>query len=527
MAKSSPIVKKSFKSVVSKERLLFNIETIGAIFIILLSSGLIISQLTFGFVLPLFLLVATIDFLISFFYARSGIYSIIFLTFVWERFFTLAPVIIDRQEYKIYLLDIILLGVIFGIVLKIADAFLKDDSSINRFEKYIFYYKKSLKYFLIFIGLTTAHFLIDIFILDSNKSVAFSSLKYYTFYPLLYLVTILLFNKKMHQQRLWQFAFSGGMVIIGFIFYGIINGGGLWTEFTPMSTGGIRILAFTHGFYLTMLWLGLAIFIIKNKKIDIKYSLLLLIWGIGILGSMMRHLWLGIILSVGIFFLGYLKKENFLFIKKWFKYYLPGILALATIIIYISIIFPHSSVGKLNHNITGVIEERITSFNHMQDDSSFSWRGLAWKQTLKEYLTSPVFGLGLGKSVSLETMNYHAMVEIRNIHNSWLVLFVQLGIIVSFVFALFLKSVFRGVLTRRKKQNWFTITVLILTLNYFFLAFFQPYLETNLLSIFFWILLGLVSVLKPKVEIEKKKNNNFEEKIKIPKLNLGRITFKQ
>ncbi len=532
MNKIIPQIKKSFY-LSRSEDFLRRVEVISAVIIIFLMSLMIIANLMIGFNLFLFVIVIIPSFLISFFFPRSGVYAIIFLTFVWERFFTLTPILLGRQEHKIYSLDVILLAVFSGIAFQVFNSFIKNDKRFKTFIKSFLQYKKSIKYFLIFLGLVVGHFFLDITLQSEiNRTVAFSSFKYYTFYPIFYLIIIILFNKKEDIKILFKFALSGGVMIIFFILYGIINSGGAWTEFTPMSTSGIRILAFTHAFYLTMLWLGLFIFVILKEKSKKMYYFLLAIFILGILGSMMRHLWLGLGFSFLIIFFIFFTKENKIFMLKQSKFYFPIILLVIIIIGYLTLIFPYSNLHNFINGIWRVIYERIISLGKMGGDTSFSWRELAWREVFKQFFYQPLYGLGLGKSVYLETAKYHDFVQIRNIHNSWLVLFAQLGVVTGSIFCLFLFRLIKNVfIIFKEKIEWMNLVVGVLILNYIFIALFQPYLETNMLGIFFWILLGLGTILGTRQYLEKsdkrleptKKYN----KVSIPKLVIGRIKIKR
>ena len=497
------------------------VELVSAILIILLLSIFIVSNIFVGFIFWIYFALMGASFVITVFYPRSGFYAIVFLTFIWERFFTLVPIVIDRHEYKIYSLDIILLGIILGVVIKLINLHIinkKDKTNREpiKLKKRLSVINKPITLLGIFILLVAIHFLADIIILGANKAVAFSSFKYYTFYPLLYFVTIILFNRKNDIVRLFKFALLAGLIIIGFIVFGILNGGGLWTEFTPMSTSGFRVLAFTHGFYLLMLWLGLFIFIVKrserkNGVIQKKWLVLLLIWGIGILGSMMRHLWLGIGLSVGTFLFLHTNKQDIFKMLKQLINYLPAILLGLGLIIYLAVIFPYSTIGTVVTGAENVISERVGSFVDVKQDSSFSWRNLAWREALVRYSHNPIYGLGFGEMLDLEKQNYHDFVEVRNIHNSWLVLVVQSGLVISVVFALFITSIIKTFFKKQRDKEWTEIVVSILIINYFFLALFQPYLETNMLGIFFWILLGLSSSQKSRALIQGEKGMEKKE----------------
>ena len=522
MQSNNPQIKKSFRNPRNKD-FLRRIEVVSAIIIIFLMSIFIGSNLMIGFVFPLFLSVGFIVFLISFFFPRAGFYAIIFLTFVWERFFTLAPVVVGRQEYKIYSLDILFIGILLGTGWHIFNSYIRNEKHFRVFLNKLKQHSKIIKLFVAFTVLIGLHFLGDIlFQSEINKSVAFSSFKYYAFYPLFFLLAIILFDKKEDIKILFKFALAGGLAIIFFIIYGIINHGGLWTEFTPMSTGGIRILAFTHAFYLSMVWLGLFVFTIKQKNTKQKYYVWLGIFAFGILGSMMRHLWLGLGFSLIVIILFFFKKDNRKFLVERIGFYTPFFIAGLAIFSYIVISFPYSSWHTLGVEIWQAMSERFASLGQIKGDSSFSWRQLAWQEAIKQYLHHPLYGLGFGKSIYLETMNYHDFVEVRNIHNSWLVLFIQAGLFISGIFLLFLIEIAKRIFKSRDINfDWLEITTIILIINYIFIALFQPYLETNMLGIFFWILLGLaVNLFREK---RKRLHKLKRSTLAIPKLTMGRI----
>lgn len=83
-------------------------------------------------------------------------------------------------------------------------------------------------------------------------------------------------------------------------------------------------------------------------------------------------------------------------------------------------------------------------------------------------------------------------------HNSWLALLIQTGIVGGVIFASFLGFLFFDLFRSASRSSVLLSAGRILTALAFFqgLVFFsQPYLETNLLGIFFWITLGLIRSL--------------------------------
>lgn len=459
-----------------------NIETINAIIIIGLISLLTLGGFVAGFVFPLFVIVMLVSFLIALAYPRSGVYAIVFLTFIFERFFALAPVIIGRQEYKLYPLDIILVAIFAGVFFQI----LVDSEKI----KGIF---KEGKYLMIFVVLASVHFFIDIFIGGADKGLAFSSFKYYVFYPIIYFAVFVLFKNKNDITRLIKFALAGALGIIFFILYGIISGGGLWTEFTPLSTQGIRILAFTHAFYLSMAIIVFWVWALINKKESFWINAITIIWIVGIVGSLMRHLWIGLAVSVALIYFLIPKESRIFFQKKIFRYVIAGVLSLAAIL-FVSLLSPYyTQTSKITEGLMNSIEERVGSFSNISGDESFSWRELVWKKVAKDYAQDPFWGIGFGKKVYVETEEYREFVEVRDIHNSWLTLFVQVGPVAFLFFLMFLFKSVKNVFKKRS-EDWMNITLLVLMVNYFVIALFQPYWETNMLGIFFWMILGTMGV---------------------------------
>lgn len=462
-----------------------NNEVINAIFIIVLNTFLILAGFTGGFIMSLFLLVMIFSFWISFLYPRSGIYAIVFLTLIFERFFTLAPIIIGYREYKLYPLDIILGAVFLSYFIKIG---------LDIAKKNNFTYLKENKYLIIFFILVIIHFLVDVIFLKTDNALAFSSFKYYIFYPWLYFVILFFFKKREDVLRLLKFYLAGAIGIVFFIVFGILNGNGLWTEYTPLSTSGIRILAFTHSFYILMGLLGVWIWSLHQEKINFIFKILMTVWIIGIIGSMMRHLWIGLAVSLIIVYFVIGREKRKIFREKVSKG-MSVVFVSIIFFVFLALISPHySSYNKLADKSLSSMNERVGSlFSDFSTDESFSWRELVWKESLREYIKNPFWGMGFGQKVYVESDGYKDFVEVRNIHNSWLVLLFQGGLLVAGFFVFFIFSLFFNLVKIREK-GWQDNLLIVLLLNYLSLAIFQPYWETNMLSIFFWIILGLIGV---------------------------------
>ena len=187
------------------------------------------------------------------------------------------------------------------------------------------------------------------------------------------------------------------------------------------------------------------------------------------------------------------------------KYTLAAI-AIAALMVYSMSLFPKSDLSRAAFGAKTVVEKRADSFLKYAKDESFSWRNTVWTEAIKQYAKKPVFGFGFGKKLYVETENYRNFVEARNIHNSPIALLVQSGLITSIIFIIFIYKTFRQLIIKKEK-NWIDVAVLIMFINYLIAFLFQPYLETNMLGIFFWILLGL---MRSSVQIKSELSSNSE-----------------
>lgn len=460
---------------------------ISAIFIIVLVSMFILSSFFIGFNLSVYFLIMLPVTLIAIKYPKAGFFAIVFLTMIFERFFTLVPIIIGKGEYKLYPIDVLILAMFFGIFISL----LKGDMKIKL--------QKTDFIFLSFILLVTLWGIVSVLMLDRSGALSFSGVKNYAFYGLLFLATALLIKSEDDFKGLFKFFIFGGIGIIGFIAFGFLTGNGLWSQYTPLSTAGIRTLAFTHAFYISLvIVISWAYMLYKDDKLSVILRFLIPIWIIGVIGSMMRHLWISLFVAFVILFIITYKKKKEVFVKTFSKY--VGIfIAIGILIFYIATLFPNSNFNTKSVETISVVSDRVYSLTNSYDESIF-WRNVVWSEALDEYKRSPILGIGFGEKVSVEIGNYKDFVEIRNIHNSFLVIFVQMGIAGMFLLAWLIFRVIRDASKNKdenKKVNLKIARVGLLATVLFCLValMFQPYLETNLLGIFFWINLGLLHSL--------------------------------
>ncbi len=459
-------------------------ESLQAILIIVIVSVSLLVNLNMGFSWPLYLLVMLIAFLISIFRPFSGFLSLTFLTIIFERFFTLNSIWIGENEYKIYSLDIIIIAIILGVFLK----------WIGSYNYKFTHPKNSDKLLLAFIILNIIYFLFAILSNTSSNYLAFSTLKNYTFYPLLYFLTFILIDSKEKLKKFLKFFASASLVLIVFVVLGIATGEGIWSEYTPLTTFGTRTLAFTHGFYLSLAFL-VAFFVWKKRKYNKAIIIIFSFWILGILGSLMRHLWIALFLSfIAVFFLlkNKYKKEVFQKITILFVV----ILSISILGFYFYSISPNSEYRQSINKTLFVIGERSQSINNFSQDESYLWRKLVWQNTLEEFRQNPTLGIGTGKKVYVEKEAYKNYVEVRDIHNSHLAILFQFGFLGFVIWASFILSFWNKKSIRFNKLTPLRASLWGVNLLFLIVILFQPYLETNLLSLFFWINLGILRNLK-------------------------------
>ncbi|MFH0930089.1 MAG: O-antigen ligase family protein [Candidatus Moraniibacteriota bacterium] len=474
-----------------------SVETSTVIFIIAAVSLFVLSNFIVGYSLLIFLFVVAFGFALSIVFPRSGFYAIVFLTVVFERFFTLVPIYWNRAECKIYPLDILFVGVILGMIYQLIK---------NGLPRKL----KTADYLVaIFILASGAYFLVSAFFLHTDGAIAFSTFKNYSFYGLFYFAVVFLFDSKEKLLKLIKFFLAGAAVAAIFVFIGIIRGEGLWTQFTPLSTPGTRILAFPHAFFFTMaILVSLAWIAYRKDSYSTFFKIMIPIWAIGVAGSLMRHLWISLFVSV-LFLFFLLPKESKKVLKNIFFH---GALVAAILLVltaYISFLFPQASISKVFNGVLGVAGQRFVSMAKVNSDESLNWRKSVWQATWKDFQHSLAFGLGYGKKISVEIgLKYKDFVEVRNIHNSLLTIFIQMGLwsvaLVAAMFWLLFKSAYSTLRKSGKESGdaaFLQLVFLALFVNYLAAFLFQTYLETNLLGIFFWIILGGLSVLNVNSEI--------------------------
>lgn len=440
--------------------------------------------LTIGFspiVYSLFLIASLIFILPS---HLLGIYIIIFMTMIFERWFSLSPLVTDHIIYKLYPLDIIMIITVLGWILN------QMKNSTNKI-----FFKFPEKILILFIVLNLAYLIKSFFDINADTAIAFSTFKNYAIYPLLYFLIIYSIQTKKQLKNIVHLILLAGVFIISFIIIGLMRGEGLWTEYTPLSTSGIRFLAGTHAFYLmiaTILALSLLAFDrFKNRGF---ISMIIIVWLIGILLSLMRHLWLSLFVGLLtlLMLIPIINRKNL--IKSSSK---SGLIILTILTLFFLTInlFPLQNFSQSIDAAYSTVNQRIVSIISGSQDTSINWRINFWNVAKKSWLDSPITGLGFGKKLPLDLGQWQTFEEIRNIHNSPLAITIQMGLIGIGLFGLFIIASILGNLKyifKNEELKPYYFGLLAAAVAVLFASLFQPYLETNLTGIFLWILLGLL-----------------------------------
>ncbi len=443
------------------------------------------ARLVFG-VVPWYLLAATVPmFFAALLRPRAGVYVIILATVLFERFFTLEGFQFGRDVIKLYPLDVVL----FGTYAAVAAAML--------FGKARFAWKAADALLVGFFMLVTAYLAASVIGFGSQESaVAFSTWKNYVFYGALFFALPVLFRREEELRHLMRYFFAAAVLGIAFLAIGVVRGEGLWTEFTPLSTAGVRLLAFPHAFYFSLAFLSL--FVTARYWQSHRYRPFIwgamALWLFGILGSLMRHMWIGMAAVLALAFVSLMDHAGRQTVRRMVMIAAACVTAVSASLLFISLVFPASGIGSAFQSMGGVVVERVVSIGSTADES-ISWRGSTWRSAFTELSANPIFGTGLGLHIPVESGDYRDFVEIRNIHNSWLALLVQMGIL---GFSLLVLSVAAMAWTvfRLKPGTKFLIALrsigLTLIAYQAIVLLAQPYLETNLTGIFFFMTLGLL-----------------------------------
>ena len=436
-------------------------------------------KLAFGFNLVLYLPLAAASFIAAIAWPGPALGAVLCLTIVFANQYSLAGIEVGDAIYKFYLPDILLTGAFIGV----AARFIKGQITCRwRWPEWLM---------LAFFSLTFLYFILSIVLLDGQFALAFSSFKNYAFYPLIYFAIYATYTTKGQLKQLAYLAFGAVITTVYFVGYGVLAGKGLWTEITPLTTSGNRLLDFDHAFYLCLATIaGLSYLLFGKQKIWRRVWLWLLpVFFFGIIGSLMRHLWIAGLATVGFLFsLPYVRRQAMA--KKVLADYFVSGAAVFLLMIMLVNVLPDFSLSRKIFALNDQTMERLFSISN-EGDTSFTWRAGVWESAWQQFRGRELLGIGFGQSVFVKMPDYLDRVEVRNVHNSFLAILIQMGFPAIALLVFFVAKLFWGLW--QKAGQWPLVNIALTGMIFFCgIAFlFQPYLEANFFNIIFWSLLGI------------------------------------
>jgi len=293
-----------------------------------------------------------------------------------------------------------------------------------------------------------------------------------------------------------QIIYSGACGIVIIFLINFFGGVGIFTEFIPLSTYGVRYLGGGQAFYLLIAIIFLLHHLSqsnKYQKADLFHWLLLVFSFFGLAFSLLRHLWLGFFVCLIFLFIfdNFQQKKNLL--KTLFI--AAGVFAGLLAVIYL-----FNNLAQSN-DTTAVdliysLKIRLASLLGASGytDESALWRTEAWKAAAKLFAGSWLFGIGLAQRIYVELFGWESEILVRDLHNDFIAIALQTGVIGFSFFVWFLVEI--------AKKSWhliknnYALPVIALLVLFLFSANFGTYFDINLLVIFFWLGLGLLESAK-------------------------------
>lgn len=452
---------------------------LSAILLFGLNAALLLWIFNFGFNLWFYLPVACLSLVLSFIYPAGGLMGVLALVLVFASQYTLQPVIIDRVVYKLFLIDPAIIGVLGGLLF----------SGLKRLALWRPDRRDAL--LIIFLFLILIYAAISLSIGQGSFNLVISSLKNYAFYPLIFFAGYLAFDSQEKRRELLAVAFWSVCLILLFLIYGIMSGKGLWTDITPLTTQGSRLLDFNHAFYLSLATIvGFTAMVYgRSRRIVTGFAYLLPLFILGVAVSLMRHLWLSG-MAAAIAFLWLVAKSKLSQTKKLILGFALAGAALLALLMFAANLFPDATYSRRVMIGQRDVLVRAASLAD-SGDTSILWRSRVWQALWNKYENNILFGIGFGQKVFVEMPDYLDYVEVRNIHNSFLALLVQIGLLPFLLFVWFIVSWTKKLIKAGNKGNHPYPVALIVVLVFCVTAFnFQPYLEANFFNYIFWLTLG-------------------------------------
>jgi len=346
---------------------------------------------------------------------------------------------------------------------------------------------------LVFVGLCLVSFAYGISA-NGEFNTAFSTLKNYAIYSIMFFLVINIIRTKVQIKRFTYIFIASGVALIFFVLYGLVQGVGLWIEFTPLSTSGTRLLAPTHAFYLAVSVLILLNFIAFKRRLFGNLTILIvLLQLIGVVGALTRHIWIAIALAIFISFI-LLSRKN----KKSLLKIVAIQLFLVIMVVSLYVWFDYLVSGQFPEYVEEFYQTtivRIQSLTLSLEDESSAFRLLAWQEAWETFSDNPILGIGFGHRLTFDFFGYPTRIDIRDLHNDFVGIALQMGILgfIGFgsVQVLFIHNFFKT-FARYKVFKPILLGFFASYILFMVSANFGVYLDINLLAIFYWMFMGII-----------------------------------
>lgn len=454
-------------------------------------SVFILSNLYIGQSLVLYGFALILAFCSVMMYPTSGLCILIVCTMWFERHFTLAPLAVNGAFIKLYPIDFIILFLAVSVLIRMI------------FGGWKIKFKNLDKFILLFGVICTAGFVIAIF-RHLDLALAFGTYKNYFLYAVVYFLAIIILRAEDDWRRVMNWFAAGGLGLIFFLAYGLVTGNGLWSEFTPLSTSGSRLIAGTHTFYfvLFLFWL-IAVRLWRKIQKDAKWfdniwPLLAMSLATGALVvSLVRHLWVAVAFVL-LFWLAFLPG-----IKMRLRYLLIIFLTAAISAVWLFGYYYSENIlragGTSQHVSAAQVLKERTDIEYVTSmrDSSFRWRVSTWQTGFYSWAINPIFGTGLGYQISGFDNNWPFTVALREIHNDYLAILFQLGMVGFMIVGLWFvylvyeffknRKILSGPEIFRSRLLFFSWSAIIILMAGFSISI---YWDINLFVIWWWLALA-------------------------------------
>ncbi len=459
----------------------------------------VLSSLWFGQSLALYMLMVIVVGGAICLSPQAGLFAILVCTMIFERHFTLQELLINNTSYKIYPLDILIALLLLRIVFT---------HSISEIRSFFSTRTRYLDLPIFVFGALCLIAFVHGWWVQADMALAFSTLKNYFLYSVIYFFAVVLLRTETDWRDCMRWFSFGALVVFFFLVYGLVTGTGLWSEYTPLSTAGARLIAGTHIFYLTLFgfwvlsWYLFSRDSAQTNQDDEEHTqtllVLLLAVLVGVLVSLVRHIWVALAV-IALLYLYYLPKEGYRRIVS-----LAGrclfVCCLCFSIFLLATSFVSGRLPSELYKTVFVLKERINVSSVVAlEDSSFAWRVGAWRSGYELLARQPLFGIGFGQSVVLERGSGYYEIPMRDLHNDYLGILIQTGIVGIAIVLWWFGRVYRATTSRfmlmrresvvHERLLWTAWSGFLLFVICFSIS---VYWDINLFIIFFWWLLAMM-----------------------------------